>query len=300
MATKTVHFEAKDKSAKAVQKKMDEIHESSHPNQVAMAATPEDSGQRDLSNVELRAPGVVDEQFPTNALGKQSKKDLVMTEKLRMANAQGVTPFGQLIATDEDFKWLRGKREQEEEAKFQQWFALNYDHMNPEGKAVARDLWPDFYAQRDHQLDDTIDLTGRIAKLKLHGIRNAKDLFLQYAIESGFIQADALNHIIHPEDAKAAQDRKSRQARYGRGLFNPRRLPTRSDGPQTRMQNAFDIHGRDTAASGATALYGTNYGGENHGFAAPFPESGIEGATGKGSESSSDWDREGWLKGIVN
>lgn len=308
MATKTVTFQAKDKSAKKVDSAMQEIHESSNPNQVAMAAGVDGTNDRTLpgrttsqtlEQTALRQPGAVDEQFPTTALTKKDARDVMMTDKLALADEEGITPFGQLIATDEDFAWLRGKREKEEEANFQQWFALNYDHMNPEGKAIARDLWPDFYAQRDQTLDETVELQRRIAKMKLHGIRTVKDLFLQYAIESGYIQADPLEHVIHPEKAAAAKNRATRQERYGRGLFNPRRLPTKSDGIQTRAENAQMIMQRGAGDSTlAPAFAGTEYKGIRRGFASPHLKSRSDSTNGKGGrefENSNVWDREKWL-----
>jgi hypothetical protein len=129
--------------------------------------------------------------------------------------------------------------------------------MSPEQKQMARELYPEFYQQRLALLDQQVNLQRRLAKLKVEGIKNKEDLLLQYAIEGGFIDADPLENIMHPERVRSAQDKKMRQHNYVRGLFNPRRLPRGDWGPNDRKHNASVLMGRDPSASvfGADAAY---------------------------------------------
>lgn len=263
--TKTVTFQAKKKKSPA------KINPA--PEQVSMAGGPGgaerpaklvvdakegvvvDSGT--LATTPLRSAGAVDEQFPTAALSKSDPRDAIQTAKLELQAeaAPGVTKFGKLVATDSDFEWLRSKREKEAEANFQQWFASNFDHMSPEQKQMARELWPEFYEQRLELLRKQVNLQQRIAELKVSGIKNKDDLMLQYAIEAGFIDADPLENILHPERVKASQDLAARQKKYVRGLFNPRRLPRGDWGPNDRAHNAQTLMGKSAAAFGSVPAY---------------------------------------------
>jgi hypothetical protein len=117
--------------AKAVDTKMRNIQDRADPNQMRLDPTEGRQG-RALDSVPLRDPQAVDEQFPTSAfVDRDNKKDVIMNAKLASQDDSkpGVTPFGQLIAKDSDFQWLQQKREQEEYANFQHWFALNFDKM---------------------------------------------------------------------------------------------------------------------------------------------------------------------------
>jgi len=98
----------------------------------------------------------------------------------------------------------------------------HYDKASPEQKRTARELYPEFYQMRVELLEKNIRLLERIAKLKVLGAQNRKDVLLQYAIASGYIPADPLENILHPERSEAQQSEERRKARYQRGLLNPR------------------------------------------------------------------------------
>ena len=209
------------------------------PNAIAMMAMSDGTarGPGDLAIIGNRQSGAIDEQFPTDALTKSSPQDELMTTKLSMSQAQvpaqpgavalpvGTTPFGKLVAQDADFKWLQSKRDQEAEANFQQWFAQNFDFMSPEQKAAARELFPAFYEQRLRLLDKDLETMRELARIKITGITNRKDLMLTYAAESGFFDVNRLANLMNPEKALANQNVSTRKLRYTRGLLNPNRLP---------------------------------------------------------------------------
>jgi hypothetical protein len=179
-----------------------------------------------------------------------------------------------LIAKDSDFQWLRDKREAEAEAEFQQWFATNFDHASVEQKQMARELWPDFYRQRLAKLDEDILLLRRLAHLKVTGIKNKDDMLLQYAAEAGFIDADPLEKILHPERAAKSQQQARRQLNFVRGLFNPNRLPRGDWGLFNRQENATELLGRQPGVPfGTTPAYLLGTG--NSGFSAIGPQTPI-------------------------
>lgn len=235
---KTVTFTAADGSKSKVA-----IPETPNPNAVVMAGGPDgkdrptDVEAGGLAKTEIRTG--IDEQFATADLRKPDKRDAVLAAKLELQTDKvGVTPLGVLQAKDEDFELLMSKRDQEVEANFQQWFATYFDRASPEEKEWARTAFPKFYQQRLNKLRRDVVELGKNAELKLMGIRTQEDLFRQYAIESGFIDPDPLQNILHPEKMKIAKDKELRERAFKRGLLNPRRLPRGDWGPHTREVNA--------------------------------------------------------------
>lgn len=248
MSTKDVRFKSAkgDVQFKATTKsKVDKIVDKAEVAQVitkAAVSDADESAREDQLEAGPRQDGVMAEQFPTAALKKQSKQDVRMTTKLELANEQGITPFGRLVATDKDFDWLDKKRAAQDEIALQTWFAENFDRMTPEGKKLAHRLLPEFYKQRQALLNKMIKLQGKIAHVKLHGPQNKQDLMLLYALESGLIPADPLENILHPERASRQRTEENRKANWNRGLLNPRAY-ARSGFGADRTTNASTLMG---------------------------------------------------------
>lgn len=63
--------------------------------------------------------------FPRGGLESRSSRDEIMQEKAEFLKDVGkgsaMTPFGEVIATDADFEWLRKKRETAEFANLDAW-----------------------------------------------------------------------------------------------------------------------------------------------------------------------------------
>lgn len=243
---KNVEFNAK----KAITKdQLDSIEQEATPMQVVLPVDTDGSGnQRKVDNIPLRSRDATAEQFPAD-YSDPDARDRIMTEKLALADAKGVTPFGQLIATDNDFNWLDRKREAEAYANFSLWFAESFDKMSPEQKATAKKLFPGFYAERLKMLKKNVALTEKLAQLKLFGPETSADLKLLYAAEAGYIDTDPLENILHPERVKAAQSKKVAQDRFARGLLNPNRM-LRQDTMGTRADNSAQwLSGRGRQAN---------------------------------------------------
>lgn len=251
-------------AARSVDQKVRMHEKSADPNQVVLEPKGADANGVRNQLPELRDSVQSDEQFPSNGYSAEDERDALMQEKLKTqidpVQHPGVTPFGVLQAKDSDFEWLRKKRESEAYANFSAWFAQNFDKMSPVQKQEAKRLFPRFYQERLEQLDRTIALQGKLAKLKLLGIEDKDDLLLQYAAEAGYIDADPLEHILHPERAKAQADRAQRQTRYQRGLFNPNRLLRGDWGDSKRKANADAIFSKRTASATPAYDLGTTRG----------------------------------------
>lgn len=266
---KTVTFKAKDKTLGQGGKG---LPIPKNANQIAMAAGPDatDRTEQELEDTPLRDKEAVDEQFPTAAHIDSDPRDPILAAKADLSEANmkaqseagvnkplpGVTPFGVLQAKDSDFQRLIEIREKELETKFEQWFATNFDRMDPTHKAMARQMFGKFYTDRLNNLDTNLEMTKRIARLKITGPETKDDLYLLFAMESGLIDTDYLDNLLHPERVKRNQDEEKRQANYRRGIFNPKRFVGGDWGNKDRWDNAYEAVGRRDP--GNTPLFGLN------------------------------------------
>jgi hypothetical protein len=244
MSEKKVHFQTREgrdvsfNAAPKVKKKIDKMVDKSKPDQTNLAV-------RDDPN-ELTNPvppgDMMAEQFPEQ-LDQHEKMDERMMTKLSYQSTDGVTPFGVLQASEADFDWLNRKRQKGELANLHKWFAERYDKASPEQKKMAHELYPEFYAARDKVLAANLKMAKRIARIKLHGPQNKRDLLLEYAVASGYINADPLEDILHPERSAKRAGKLSAEKTFVRGLLNPR---ARNRGTAAeRAHNAKTLTGFD-------------------------------------------------------
>lgn len=188
------------------------------PDQVNVAA---DARTENLDEVAPRTRNVMDEQFPTASLTAYDERDKVMAAKLQLAQGSevGYTPFGKLIAKDEDFKWAQRKQAAAEVADFERWFAQEFDLMDPAQKERAKELYPQFYAARKKLLKTQTKNLMNLARIKLEGITSFEDLKTTYLAETGRLDLGPLQHILNPEGDQEAK--RYAQGRFTRGLANP-------------------------------------------------------------------------------
>ena len=249
------------------------------PNAIVQPAG-KDGGPRsetEFKDTPIRSPTAVAEQHPADfSRDGDATQDARMIAKLELQKESqeqgkpGMTPLGALAATDADFDWLKSLREHEAQINYDQWFASWFDSASPAQKELALKLDPDFYQRRAKLLDKDLALARRLVRLKIFGPQSRDDVILQYAAEAGFIDADRIEHLLHPERAAKAQSKQENQSRFRRGLLNPRRLPRGDWGPWKRSQNAQELFGKNESAFGPTPAYqlGTMQGGSPVGFSA--------------------------------
>ena len=247
------------------------------PDQINMAAAA-DRTEAQLENADLREPGVMDEQFPTDHLTSYDEKDKEMVAKLQLQKGldPGYTPFGKLEAKESDFKWYQKKQAVAEEAQFQLWFAKEFDLMDPAQKKRAKELYPEFYAQRKKLLKKQTKNLFNLAKLKLEGIQDFKDLQTSYLAETGRLDVGPLNNLLNPE--KAGQTKEQAQKTFIRGLANPFLVFGKEAYPDTvdeRMGRAENF------AERANMGFDTVLGIDKDGFP-PF-------TTGSGTNGDAQW-----------
>jgi hypothetical protein len=262
---KTVTFQAKDKKLGAGGKG---LPIPKNADQIAMAGGKDatERTEQELADTPLRDAGAVDEQFPTATHIESDPRDPMLALKAELVEDNmkekgpgalpGVTPFGILQAKDSDFQRLIEIREKELEKQFEQWFATNFDRMDPTHKAMARQLFGKFYQDRLNNLDTNLETTKRIARLKITGPQTKEDLYLMYAMEAGLVDTDYLDNLLHPERVARNQNDEARQANYRRGLFNPKRFVRGDWGLKNRQNNATAVLGRNANRIGGTSGFG--------------------------------------------
>lgn len=144
----------------------------------------------------------MDEQYPTDAYTAFDKRDekMDMIMKLQVEQGEtGVTPYGAIEANpDELYDYLKRKRDADVVRGFEQWFAMNFDHMSPAQKAMARKMYPNFYKSRLRVLKKNVKLLEDLARIRLMGIQSKEDLFLKYAADNGLIDTRGIENILHP------------------------------------------------------------------------------------------------------
>lgn len=245
------------------------------PDQVNVAA---DTRKENLADVAPRQRDVMDEQFPTASLTAYDPRDKVMAAKLQLAEKSelGYTPFGKLIAKDEDFQWAQRKQAAAEVADFERWFAQEFDLMDPVQKQRAKELYPQFYAARKKLLKRQTKNLMNLARIKLEGISSFEDLKTTYLAETGRLDLGPLQHILNPEGDKDAKLYASQ--RFIRGSANPFLVYGKQAYPETitaHEQRARDMAQRKYPASSTQLGYG------KYGFP-PF-------RADKSGQSDADW-----------
>ncbi len=193
------------------------------PDQINMASanarTP-----ADLAAVPTRSAGVMDEQFPTAALTTYDERDRLMNAKLELGEGapMGYTPFGKMEAKEADFDWYQKKQAAVELANFQRWFAKEFDLMSPVQKKRAKELYPEFYAQRKQLLRKQAKNLFDLARIKLEGIDKFKDLVKVYMAETGRLDVGPLKNLLNPEMVNLGDDSGIKnKTKFQRGLANP-------------------------------------------------------------------------------
>ena len=165
--------------------------------------------------------GAMTSSFPRGGLQARDRRDELISEKAQFMGKNGMSPFGQIVATDKDFEWLRKKRETEAFANLDSWIGLNFHKADPATRRWLQETYPEYYESRERLMTDRAKLALRIQLLKLRGPKNEKDLMLQWALQTGRIKLDRDWDRIGP--SKDMADSSEEQRRFKDGLFSFRR-----------------------------------------------------------------------------
>ncbi len=174
--------------------------------------------------------------FPRKGFEARDARDELVAEKQQYMNqGTGMSPFGQVVATDADFKWLQKKRETEAYANLDKWIGTNFHKADLPTRKWLQETFPDYYESRERIMVERAKLALRIKLLKLRGAKNEQDLLLQWGLQTGRIKLDEDWDVIGPyKDTGAAVDQGQQDARYKNGLFSFRRYVSEKE----RTENA--------------------------------------------------------------
>lgn len=190
--------------------------------------------------------------FPRKGFGREEPdKDEMMRMKQQMVQS-GVSPFGEVYATDADFEWLKRKRQTEAAAEFDAWVGDNFHTQDAVTRKWLQETYPEYYETREREMTDRAKFALRLALLKLRGPKNEKDLILMWGLQTGAIALDRDWNVIGANMEGSALNITQEQARFKRGLMAPREFPADSE-RRTNMNfssNPFKPRGQN--AEGAS------------------------------------------------
>lgn len=166
--------------------------------------------------------------FPTR-LYKRDKSDDIKDLKSQLVQASGGNgngPFGQIMMTDDDVKWIQRKRDMQQRAHFELWLSKTFDLSNPVHVQMLERVYPEYFSRRLAKLEEDAELQKRLAKMRIHnGAVDKEDMMLLYAIQSGQVKVPNAP-LWRPEASYPVSDELQR------GLFSPMKLLRPSVYPQ--------------------------------------------------------------------
>lgn len=199
--------------------------------------------------------------FPRKGLSARDPRDDIMRQKMEALAAgpgQGMTPFGQIQATDADFKWLQRKREADQMANLDAWIGENFHIQDPAQLKWLRETWPEYFEAREQVMLERAQFALRVKLLELMGPRDEQDMVLLWGLQTGRIQLDRDWDVIGPARAPGQSiDMKKERTRYSKGLLQrPRYI---SDYERAANASGLDMVG-DAVRGGNPFSAGLNVG----------------------------------------
>lgn len=174
--------------------------------------------------------------FPRAGLASKTPEgDQRLATKMQFTK-DGMSPFGQVMATDADFRLIEQKRKLEEEAQYDKWLGENFHKGDVAARKWLQDTVPEYYEVREREIDERADFAATVAKLKLRGPRNTKEMILLYGLMEGKIKLDPGWNVIGYVDQEAVDDAGVRKNRFTEKLAGPFRWTTPAE-RETRAKN---------------------------------------------------------------
>ncbi len=163
--------------------------------------------------------------FPRGGLESRDSRDELMQQKAEFMQKSGssMTPFGEVVATDEDFKWMQKKRETAEFANLDAWIGQNFHTPSVSQRKWLQETFPEYYEARERLMIDRAKFALRVKLLKLRGPKNHKDLILQWGLSTGRIELDKGWDIVGMYAEAGGRDIEEEAGRFKNGLMNYRR-----------------------------------------------------------------------------
>lgn len=213
------------------------------------------TSQRYMWSMPNDAPGATNE-FPVVPT-RHDQYDTVASIKSQFARGDVVGTNWTVPFTGEDAAYEMRKRDDQENALFEQWVMQKYDITNPAENRILQQIAPDLFKRREEVIDSQQRISSQYAKLRLRGARTLDDLRIQWLIETGRLTLpkgpiwDPLKwRELQLGTAVRDQDLERNAYRYRFGLFSPLRWVT-TTGQVRSPTNSADIVGGDVRVAGA-------------------------------------------------
>lgn len=155
-------------------------------------------------------------QFPAKYTAADHDADTRFKMKSELASNDKF--LGQVFATDEDMKYLLNKQKLNERMIFDQFYSKLWDTKDINKLRLAQQIYPDYYKDRETEINREAELQKRIAMIKLRGPADLDDIKLIYVLASGGVQLR--NAPLWNLD----QTNTNGGTLYQRGLFSPVRF----------------------------------------------------------------------------
>lgn len=197
--------------------------------------------------------------MPNNAAGASNDFPIVPTRHDQydtVANIKSQFARGDVVGsnwvvpfTGDDAAYEMRKRDDQENALFEQWVMQKYDITDPSQNRILQGIAPDLFKRREEVIDSQQRLASQYAKLRLRGARTLEDLRIQWLIETGRLSLPK-GPIWDPLKWRAQQlgtvdvneDIERNRYRYKLGMFSPIKWVT-SAGNEPDAANKADIMG---------------------------------------------------------
>jgi hypothetical protein len=207
--------------------------------------------------------------FPVKIV-KPHKRDTLIDLKTSVTDDNGASRFGHATLSDADLEWMDDKRKQAQKVDFDRYIANYYDLTNPaEAELLAR-YYPEYFSEREKEIESQADLQKQLALIRLRGPKSKKDFLLIYMIQNRTVPLPQ-GPLWNP--AAWGNTDQDTPAGYKRGIFAPARYIPGYIQPHAQRYDALW-----TGANGALGTYtglGNNnarnvYGGGVGNNAVPF------------------------------
>jgi len=129
--------------------------------------------------------GAVAAQLPKRFTAYSARDDIVQMKQQLMDPKTGLSPFGRVYASDDDFKWLQKKEAAAEAVNYDGWFNANFNKNDLASRQFAQEINPGFYADRERELMERADTVLRLKKIQLRGPQSKEDLHMLFLLNSG-------------------------------------------------------------------------------------------------------------------
>lgn len=103
----------------------------------------------------------------------------------QLSDKDGMTPFGQVFWDDKKGRWLERKAAVAEAANFDEWFNKEYNKNDLASRQFAQEINPEFYAQREREMDEKAEMVLKVKKMQLRGPQSEEETYMQWLIHSG-------------------------------------------------------------------------------------------------------------------